>query len=89
MVDWDKMVLDEYEQDIEDHAEEWVPVSAEEDAKIRALLRKGKPEPAQPMTFTVTLDAGLAQRLSVKAQEVHETPAELAVEMLRHELAYA
>jgi hypothetical protein len=88
MIDINSVVLDEYEQDIEDHAEEWVPVSPEEDAETRAILRRGKTSP-EPVSITIRLDSHCADRLTSMAKDAHKTPSELAAAIVRRELAYA
>jgi hypothetical protein len=56
---------------------------------LKQGIRPGFTAPAKTMTFTITLDANLGQRLTSIAEESHETPSEVVAEMVRREMALA
>jgi cytidylate kinase len=80
MINIDDVVLDEYEQDIEDHAEQSVSASEEEKVKFWAAV--------QPHV-TIALDALCAARLTTIAAKEHKTIAEVAAALLHRDLECA
>jgi 5-methylcytosine-specific restriction endonuclease McrBC regulatory subunit McrC len=96
MINEDEIVLDDYEQGIEDIIEKFVPVSAEKKAKIDAIIDahaakhpESTPVSSEPVTVTLTFDGSTAQRIVNLAKQSHETPSQVIESIVRREMEYA